>query len=223
MTNPNKTGVLTETYTSTKTTIETTVVPTIITQSDQIAHYFTEDLEKLVRLTNTDLAQVLQIPPEYSQDAKDIVLMLYEDISHMLRDQLITGIHLLLSDPDPDQSTSAYPLRYHARYSINTTSSLLQTSPITANTKREGGQIEPPKDALRDARFALLIDWNQSANDRRRRVRRPDYYFDWVPEISRFDATNLVRYREGGMAVDSAVVVNRAEAISPSRQQKRQN
>ena len=196
-TNP---GSKTETYLSTDSTVETYVVPRIVTKSDQIAHYFVDDLEKLVDIAHIDLVEVLQIPIDYSQDASDIILMLHEDLSHMLRDQLITGIHLLLSDKDMDANTGAYPLRYHADYVVGRS---LQPS---SNAQRFGGNIAPPKHVWRDARFTLLIDWNPSASDRRRQVRRPDYCFDWVPEEARFDATSLVRYREGGMSVDGATV-----------------
>src|SRR6266566_1864578 len=90
----------TYTYINTKLTAETetTVVPSIITQSDQIAIYFTDDLEEFVRITHIDLVKAFQIPDDYSHETRDIINMLHEDVAHMLRDGLITGIHLLLSD-----------------------------------------------------------------------------------------------------------------------------
>jgi hypothetical protein len=225
MANPKQTGSFTDTYTYTKETVETIVVPRIITQSDQIAHYFTEDLEEFVRLSHTDLAKVLQIPPEYPQDTGDIILMLYEDIAHMLRDQLIIGVHLLLSEMHPDPNTGAYPLRYHARYSITPDNNIYPLAPSTSTTaQRTGKSIAPPTNIWREARFALLIDWNPSAKERRQKVRRPEYCFDWVPEEARFDATNLVRYSKGGMLSDSARVdsetVIREELTSPAYQKQ---
>src|SRR6266436_5835534 len=158
-------GSQTETYTYTRETVETMVFPRVITQSDQIAHYFTDDLEEFLRVTNINLAHTLQIPTEYPQDTKDIVMMLYDDLSHMLRDGLITGIHLLLSELELDPNSHAYPLRYHAMYVINNPERSLKPP---GAARRFGGALALPKDVWRNTRFALLIDWNPSANERRR-------------------------------------------------------
>ena len=195
-----------------------TVTPRIVTQTEQIARYFSEDLSKFVEDTNIDLIRELQIPPEYAEingdlDNETIVEMLFDDIAHMLRDTLITGVHLLLSERQIDANTGAYPLRYHAEYTI--TQTVARNNKNVEEGKRWGGHLAPPKDTWRNARFALLIDWNPSANERRRQVRRPHYCFDWVPEHSRFDDTTLVRYRAGGMTTDGATV-NRQESASPN-------
>jgi len=227
--NPKHTASFTDTYSYTNTTVQTRVVPHIITQSDQIAHYFTQDLEEFVRLSHTDLAKVLQIPLEYSQDTQDIILMLYEDVAHMLRDQLITCVHMLLSETEPDPNTGYYPLRWHARYTINPDNTPAQnsafqpTDPLAPYTQI-GKALSPPRNVWVGARFALLIDWNPSARDRRHNVRRPTYCFDWVPEEARFDPTNLVRYGEGGMTFDSARIegeaVTRHEMTTPAYRNK---
>ena len=194
------------TFADTIDTTVTTVVPSIITQSDQIALYFSEDLEELVHLTGIDLAETFQIPLDYFHDPKDIITLLYEDIAHMLRDGLITGIHLIFSDSVMDKGTNAYLVRYHVHYLVNNPNNMF-AAPSPA--QRFGGMIAPPRNVWRDARFALLIDWNPSARDRRHRVRRPNYCFDWVAEEDRFDATNVICYREGQMAVDSATVIRK--------------
>lgn len=208
-------GARTEAYQHTKATSEVIVVPRIITQSEQIARYFTEDLTKFVELTNIDLMSYLNIPPDYAHNTEGVIFMLFDDLSHMLRDGLITAIHLLLSDPKVDPNSHAYPLRYHAMYTIDTSRAAARTLKKAEDTmKRFNGHLAPPKKVWIDARFALLIDWNPTAAERRRNVRRPEYCFDWVPEKARFDATSLVRYREGGMTFDGANV-NRTEAKSP--------
>jgi len=204
-------GSRTETFAESEE--KTIVVPRVVTQSDEIATYFTDDLERFVQLSNINLAQVLQIPPDYTQDTSDIINTLYEDIAHMLRDQLITGLHILLSDMEPDVNTGMYPLRYHVKYSIGRN---LLSSPTV---RRTGGLIEPPKNAWRNARFVLLIDWDTNANERRRQVRRPSYCFDWVPEETRFDATNLICYREGGLTVEG-IIVQRDESASAEQHRR---
>jgi len=197
-----KSGSVTETYAETKQTVEVTVVPRSMTQSQEIARYFIDDLKQFLKDTRIDLARELQIPPEYTHDQDILVEMLFDDLTHMLRDGLITGIHLLLSDPEPDKNTQAYPLTYHARYVIDMPERNLKA----ANARQFGGRLAPPKKFKAGTRFALLIDWNPNANERRRQVRKPDYCFNWVPETVRYDGTTVVRFREGGMTIDSATV-----------------
>lgn len=209
----------TYTYNNTNLTAETetTVVPSIITQSDQIALYFADDLEEFVRLTHTDLATELKIPDDIAHNSRDIIIMLYEDISHMLRDGLITGIHLLLSDRNLDVGTNAYYVRYHVRYLIdNPNNAYTPPSPST----RFGGLVAPPPKVWHDSRFALLIDWSPSSKERRRMVCRPEYCFDWLPHEDRFDATNEVCYRKGSLAVDSAKLVGRDELATREHQKE---
>ncbi len=213
----------TSTYITTQQTVQTNVVPSVITQSDEIATYFAEDLEEFVRLTHTDLAQAFQVPTEYSQDTADIINMLYEDIAHMLRDGLITGLHLVLSDNFMDPGANAFIVRYHAHYMIDNpnggfASTIPTPSPSGApSNQRFGGLLAPPKNVWRDSLFALLIDWSPTARSRRHRVQRPEYCFDWVTQEKRFDATNVLQFREGGLAVDSATV-KRFESLPPEFQ-----
>lgn len=179
----------------------TTNPHSIIARSHEVALYFAEDLLQLVNAANIDLASEFQVPLEYSQDPKDIVDMLYEDIAHMLRNGLITGMHLILSDSDMDKGTNAYKVRYHVHYQVDT-SSLATSSGINAGT-RTGLEFGPPRKIWHDARFRLLIDWSPSVRDAIHQVRRPEYCFDWVIEENRFDATNLHAFRDGQMTGDS--------------------
>ncbi len=206
----------TETYTATQDTTEAIVTPLVLTQTLQIARYFTEDLSHLVNLANIDLIRVLEIPPDprgFSRTRKDIIQMLYEDLTHMLREGLIIAIHLLLSNPETDPNTGAYPLRYHATYTIHQQAEGERR--LLGQVQRFGGRIAPPERVWVRARFALLIDWDLSANERRRQVRRPLYCFDWVPETAHFDARSLIRYRDGGLTYNGATLVARTEARSP--------
>jgi len=194
------------------------VVPSIISRSEHIALYFADDLEEFLRLTNIDLADELHIPLDYSQDPRDIIAMLYDDLSHMLRDELITGIHLLLSDRTPDPNKGgAYPVKYHVQYTINASNATSTLPSSGSSPKPFGGLIAPPRDVLKDSRFALLIDWNNSAKSKRYRVRRPEYNFDWVPESAKFDATTVVSYREGGLMNEGGLTVASAQVTRVER------
>ena len=207
----------TKTYIQTKLTPQVTVVPSIITQSDQIARYFAKDLESFVQHTHIDLAREFQIPDVYSHNTNDIINMLYADISHMLRDGLITGIHLVLSDDKMDPGSNAYLVRYHVRYTIeNPNVPFPSASPGQVTTRGDGLTMPDPK-VWRGARFALLIDWSPASKGKRDKIRRPEYWFDWLPREERFDATGTLRYSEGGLEVDSANVL-RYESAPPEQQ-----
>jgi hypothetical protein len=210
-------GAHVDVFAATKETTEATVIPRIVTQSQQIARYFTDDLKYFLRETGFDLIKYLDIPDDYPQDTDEVIEMLYEDTSHLIRDKLITGINLLISDPDPDPNLrGAYRLRYYALYQLEVPNRVLKLE----DAKRFGGYLAPPPAAWRGTRyrFALLIDWEPSANEKRRKAMRPEYCFDWVPEQASFDARTLVRYRSGGMTMDGARVVTRDELASPDYQ-----
>jgi hypothetical protein len=185
-------------------------VPGVITRSYEVALFFSEDLLHLVNTANIDLARGFQVPPEYSQDIQDIINMLYEDIAHILRDGLIHGIHLVISDNDIDKGTNAYKVRYHVHYRVDM-NSLGSATPIADTGERQGLEFGPPLKVWHNARFALLVDWHPSARKNRHQVCRPDYCFDWVTEENRFDATNLICFREGQLVGDSAQIVSREE------------
>ncbi len=205
----------TETYATTEETTEVTVTPVVMTQTEQIAGFFIDDLTHFIHLTNIDLLKELEIPrePDYSGSREDILHLLYEDLTHMLREGLISGIHLLLSESQPDANTGRYMLRYHATYTIDQAQQGQRR--LQADVERFGGTLIPPPHVWEKARFALLIDWNRSVAERRRQVHRPRYFFDWVPPSARFDERSLVRYREGGLTYNGATVVERTEARSP--------
>jgi hypothetical protein len=197
-----------------------TIVPRTIAQSEQIARYFTEDLEKFIADTHIDLMRQLDIPPSFARNDKAVISKLFSDLSHMLRDSMITGIHLLLSKAEIDVNTHCYPLLYHAEYTIRTPNTAtgerdLRPDKAHYSSQRIGGYLAPPRDSLAGAKFALLLDWNMTLSERRRNARPPDFWFNWVPMNDRYDATSLVRFRAGGMAFDGAVVVNRGEAKPP--------
>src|SRR5947209_8289324 len=93
-------------------------MPDTQTQSDQLALYFAEDLEQLVSLAKINLAEELGFPPKFPSSNQDVIAMLYDDLAHMLRDNLITGIHLMLREPHVDPMTGSYTVRYYVHYTV---------------------------------------------------------------------------------------------------------
>lgn len=169
--------------------------------TDEMARYVTNDLEELVELTHVNLSDELQIPLEYYHRQEDIIALLMDDLSRMLRDELITGIHILLRDRNFDIGSGAYPVRYHVHYTIGQPDS---------QAVNGGGLISQTRNTLLNARFALLVDWNRIQGSKIKRLGRPEYNFDWVPEAARFKSSNTQPYRTSGIMVDG-VHVKRVE------------
>lgn len=199
------TGSGTETFAEVDETVTVTVDLSTVTYAEQIARYFFDDVSNFLRETGINFATYLQLPPDsdYPTELDELMEMLYDDLAHMLRDHLITGFHLLLSEPNPDPNiNNAYPLRYHARYNIYLPQRTLDPRQPDEKPKITGGRLAPPDKVLfRDARFDMLVDWDPAATEARmHKVRRPDYWYNWVPESARFDETRLVAYREGSFS-----------------------
>jgi hypothetical protein len=208
-------GAYVEAYIDTTEKVTVSVVPRTVAQSEQIARYFTEDLENFIADTHIDLMYELGVPPEEAQDSREVILKLFDDLSHLLRDSMITGIHLLLSDPTADPNSGRYKLRYHAEYTITPSTRDIRPDREHYHSQRINGYLKPKEGTWIGARLVLLIDWNTSMNERRRNAGQPEYWFNWIPRQERFDPTTLVRYREGGMAFDGANVVSRVEYTAP--------
>lgn len=195
------TFVATETDTHTKTRVAT--------KTQQVAHYLAEDLDSFVEQTNLDLARWLGIPrDQYVGGVNYLVDLLFDDVERMLRERLITGLHLILSEPEPDKNTHMYTMRYHAHYTI----AIPERSLVNDILPEYGGRLKPPKELAPGARFVLMIDWDPRADTKKiKEAKPPDYFFHWEPLNQRYDANSLVRFREGRLGTE----VVRIESAAP--------
>lgn len=184
-----------------------------ITQSEAVAIYIYEDLTLMIQQRNINLSKLLAIPSGQNRytDTQMIEFMC-DDIAHMLRDGLIQKVHFLLYDQQIDATTKAYPLFYQATYEVS-----LQRGLKPAGPQRHGGSLAPPQSVPRNTGFAILLDWHPNADmDRRQRVVYPAYNMNWVTPGAQYDATTLVRYREGSLTADGATIVERNELTTPN-------
>src|SRR5262245_36898592 len=95
-------GVTTETFEVTPDTQATTLV---VPRTEQVAHYMADDLRYLVQRTGINLRSALNITSDdYLDNSTDLVDLLFVDIASMLADGLITGVHLLLAEPELDRN-----------------------------------------------------------------------------------------------------------------------
>jgi hypothetical protein len=198
----------TRTHEETRTTSRT--VSYLITQSEAVAWYLHEDLATFVESQQIDLSDVLGIPlDQRTYRNSELIELLCDDIAHMLREGLVSRVHLLLYDRQVDTSSGAFPLIYKATYEIS-----LQRGLSTEGARRRGGLLRPPEFGAGE--FAILIDWHRDANhSRRRRIGYPAYNLNWVPPDQRYDGTTLVKYRDGSLTADGAVIVRRGEEAVP--------
>jgi hypothetical protein len=209
------TNVGTQVYATVSSTATQTFTITA-TRTQQVARYFADDLRDLIREANIDLPYWLEIPPEeqdYLLSSEDLAELLCNDIEQMLRDKLISGVHFMLSELQPDPNTNKFNLKYHVNYQINLAQRTLSNDPLLPF----GGRLEVPDAATTAARFVLVIDWVPGITPENiEGVRRPHYFFDWYAPTDRFDSSCLVSYRMGGMDdAGSGVVVTRVELTAP--------
>jgi hypothetical protein len=207
----------TETFATTDQTVETEVTTTTLTQSEAIAMYFCEDLEEFIQKARVNLSNYLNIPSTISVQVRELLEWLFDDLTHLLRNELIVGIHILLYTPQIDPALNAYPLIYHAHYVIRERERSID--PDEQGTVSHGGRLAPPAGAWINAGFAILVDWNPSSSPNARALaqRSNGYWFDWVPEEARYDATVLLQYRQGDLSTHD-VTVTRWEATLPGLQ-----
>lgn len=202
-------------------------IPPILIKAESIARYFIEDLEALIRNTNIDLpAYIQQTPGELQLNNRDVLSMLYDDIAHMLRDEVIIGLHVLFSDEQKNDDLNSYPLRYLAKYSFDKIGN--NNLEEIKSLKSISGPLAPPENIWCNAHFALTAKWNPIARlDRYLRIRRPSYNFDWQSESPRsqeskpqrelYDGANLRLYREEVVTINQALLFIREEFAYENR------
>jgi hypothetical protein len=199
-------GTQSRTFTREDTRTASRTVSYTITQSEAVAWYVHEDLASFVDSQHIDLAEVLGIPyDQRSFTNAELIELLCDDIAHLLREGLVERVHLLLYHAEKDLTTNAYPLLYKATYEIS-----LQRGLQTEGPTRRGGLLRPPDFAAGE--FAILVDWHPDADrERRRRVSYPSYNLNWISPDRSYDRTTLVRYRDGSLTADGAMIVRRGE------------
>lgn len=193
------------TYAEPETEERSKTISYVLTQSAAVAAYVHDDLARLVDAWKIDLAALLRMPRDHVFSNDQLIALLCEDIAHMLRNALVSRVRFLLHEHEPTADTGVFPLLYMATYEISVERGL---RPVRA--QRVNGLIDPPN--LPRGDFAILIDWHPNASPAQRdRVRYPTYQFDWRPTGGTYDATTLVRYREGSLTADGATIIARRD------------
>lgn len=188
--------------------LESTTYTDVLTATEAAARLVGRDLRFLVHTARVSLADQLDVPREMARDEQVVLELLLHDIERMLRQNLISAVHLLLSDPQANADNQR-TVRYHTRYEV-------RREHVRSDAWSQWGDIAmaPPR-ALTDARFTLAISWRpQTSRDKRRSVKPPEYFFAWLPDGRNYDQAGLVRYRFGGVNT-SAAQISRVEFSRP--------
>ena len=187
--------------------VEAVTYADVLTATEAAARFIGRDLRHLVREARYPLGQQLRVPPEMAKDDSVVVELLMHDIERMLRQNLISAAHLLLTDKEVNANNQR-PVRYYAHYEVR------------RDTVRSGSGVwndivKAPPRALINADFTLGISWRgDMTSDKRRRVRPPEYFFTWLPDGRNYDKLGLEPYRFGGLDADLIQII-RVEYTRP--------
>ncbi len=186
-------GTGTTTYQHVNAGTESGTVTQTMTITEQIARFFADDLLKIVRQANIDIARSLGANGEdYLTDPDQLIWLLCNDLEQMLADGLINRVHFMLCEEEPGGTGGAYRVGYHAEYQIMSTR--------VGGDMLEYGQLRLPRDATLWQKFVLVIDWDPTAPvELRRQCVYPKYIFNWFSPSESFDTRYLVRFERGGL------------------------
>ena len=171
----------------------TSYTPPQFTRNTGIAYYLLEDIETLVKSFNFNLASYFG---SYGKRNEEILDLLYEDIVHMLEEDIINEIRLVIERQDKKLFRRSRLYLYQAIYIIR---------PIDDGfgmDTRVGGMIAPPTNLGLHIQFDLQIGWKPSIVEKQQnpKVHRPFYHFDWNPREANIETNNvrhLILYRVG--------------------------
>jgi hypothetical protein len=179
----------------------------VLTATEAAARFIGRDLRYLVGAARYPLGQQLHVPPEMAKDDTVVVELLMHDIERMLRQNLISAVHLLLCDKEVNPNNQR-SVRYYAHYEVR------------RDTVRSGNGVwndivKAPPRALINADFTLGISWREGmTREKGRRVRPPEYFFTWLPDGRSYDKLGLEPYRFGGLDADLIQII-RVEYTRP--------
>jgi hypothetical protein len=155
-----------------------------------MAAYIYEDLRELTAKAHISLADIMQMPPVYTNDPNLFQRLLCLDIERLLRDRHTTDLALFLYDPSPD-ALGRLPLRYRTSYHVvrmvDWASAIEHPDAAdlpSSRISRRGGRFYSmsPTPGADHPRFALAVKWNpQTATTREIGMRYPHYHFHWSP------------------------------------------
>jgi hypothetical protein len=199
--------------------VESITYSNTLTATEAAARFIGRDLRYLVQKARVPLAEQLRVPREMTRNDGVVVELLLHDIERMLRHNLISAVHLMLSDRSVN-ANAQYSVRYHARYEV-----LNQAAQVTLRSgvrmRNDTGSwsdvISAPSKVLANAHFTLGISWRpRTSRERRRSARQPEYFFTWLPDGRNYDQLGLVGYRFGGINT-SVVQIVRIEYARPDQ------
>jgi hypothetical protein len=166
---------------------------------ERLAAAFYEDLHQIARQTTIPPWQALAAPDTYADQPDLLARLVSADVEQLLRDQLIAGVALVLSDPADDAAGGAGDasmpvVRYCAAYILRRLVSPLPDEPVAPPYSRTIARFDPSRHAGPASELALLVAWypTVSAAERAATITFPRYQFQWTALTAvTFDDTQL--------------------------------
>jgi hypothetical protein len=163
-----------------------------------LAQYLKDDLLAYLRdpAAPLDLLRWLDLPPgQYPYKPEYMVHLLADDIDMLIRDKLITTVHVIFSDLE--MIDDHYEMTYHARYFVSVPD-WLQRHPEIPILRGEAAR--PAIENMRDKHFMLLVDWLPGITRARiESIRRHRHFFDWIASCEHYDRRTMGTFRQGGV------------------------
>jgi hypothetical protein len=202
--------------------IEVMTAKSLLSATERVAAYIYEDLRELAAKININLPEAMQAPPIYAHDPNLFQRLLSLDIEHLLRDQHVTDVALLLGDATLT-ADGQVPLRYRSSYHIERLVDWANsvddpdTISLRSRVTRHGGRFDPLLHGRPDGQFALAVKWNpQTASTREIGMRYPRYHFRWTPiGTVVFDDEALLAAANTASATNTVPNISQPLAASP--------
>jgi len=163
---------------------------------ERLAAAFYEDLHQIARQTTIPPWQALAAPDTYADQPDLLARLVSADVEQLLRDQLISGVALVLSDPAYDAASDASMpvVRYCAAYILRRLVSPLPDELIAPPYSRTIARFDPSRHAGPASELALLVAWYPAVSpaERAATIAFPRYQFQWTALTAvAFDDTQL--------------------------------
>jgi hypothetical protein len=163
-----------------------------------LAHYLKDDLLAYLNDASAplDLHRWLDLPRgQYPQKPEYMVHLLCDDIDMLIRDKLITTVHVIFSDLE--MINDHYEMTYHARYFVTVPEWVGRHPEVVLG---RGASTRAAPETMRDKHFMVLVDWLSGITRARiASMRRHRHFFDWIASSERFDRRTMATYRQGGV------------------------
>lgn len=144
---------------------------------ERLSLLLVDDLRALTRKTRVTLDEALGAPPHYGGDPDLYLRLVYADLERILRQQLATGMIVLVMGRE--ERTGVTPTLYRAIYRICPVMEPAAEEPTPVRVARVTGELAKLADDAAIGSVALVADWSRDPAMQRPHLLPPHYHFAW--------------------------------------------